>query len=393
MKSRFYSSYAAYSLCFFWLYFANGVVCNILSVYLLGLGQSALSTSLIITAASLCSVVLQPLLGSLNDRLGRPRAVITATVVASGLFSLGFGLSRLTLLLFLFNGLMLSLCDSVCLLFEQLAAKTPYPYGPVRVWGTVGYALAAQAAGLCYEHIAPGSVFILYGMGLALTLLCLRQVSLDALVVSKRPADAPAKGRQGFGLLLKTPEFLLFLLLCLLFRGILTVSTTYLQPLLISHGLSVSASGTVVFAATMTEGPLLLLSGRFMDRLRCRPALMAAFAALTGVLLTMGLCPLLLPVILAAILRPLVGMIFNMLVLKISLTLAPGQLMSTAIGLTGGAKCLGVILFQSLGGSLMDAMGIGALFAFLAGLGVLGLLLSFFCRVQDRPGQAVFGKG
>ncbi len=395
MKTRYYGSYPAYAACFFWLYFANGIIVNILSVYLLGQGQTALATSTIVIAGSVFSILLQPMLGALNDKLGKPGAVITVTLLLSTLFCVGFGMSREVALLFLFNGLMLSLSDSVALLFEQLAAKTVYSYGSVRIWGTIGYALAAQAAGFAYENIAPSAIFWLYGIGMLLTVLALKAVPLDVLVNVRKDAEAarPKREKGGVRQVLRAPGFALFLALCLLFRGVLTVGTTYLQPLLMSHGLSVSASGTVVFIATMTEGPLLLLSGRMMDRLRSRPALMGSFAALAGVLLCMGISSALPPVIAAAILRPLVGMVFNMLALKITLLLAPGDRMSTAIGLTGAAKCLGVIVFQGLGGSMMDAMGIGALFVFLAALSGVGLVLSMFCKVQDKPGQSVFSKG
>ena len=394
MKTRYYGSYPAYAACFFWLYFANGIVINILSVYLLGQGQSALATSTIVIAGSVFSILLQPLMGALNDRMGKPGRMIAATLLLSTLCCVGFGISRSVIMLFLFNGLMLSLADSVSLLFEQLAAKTVYSYGSVRIWGTIGYAVAAQAAGLAYENIAPSAIFWCYGIGMLLTVLALKAVPLDVLVNAKQEASEARAKRDKGGVLqvLRVPGFVLFLLLCMLFRGVLTVGTTYLQPLLMSHGLSVSASGTVVFIATMTEGPLLLLSGRMMDRLHSRPALMACFAGLAGVLLCLGISPVLPPVIAASILRPLVGMVFNMLVLKITLQLAPGEQLSTAIGLTGAAKCLGVIAFQGLGGSLMDAMGIGALFVFLAALGGVGLLLSFFCKVKDQPGQSVFSK-
>lgn len=395
MKTRYYGSYPAYAACFFWLYFANGIIYNILSVYLLGQGQTALATSTIVIAGSLFSILLQPVLGALNDKLGKPGAVITVTLLLSTLCCVGFGMSRSVALLFLFNGLMLSLSDSVCLLFEQLAAKATYSYGSVRIWGTVGYAVAAQVAGIAYERIAPSAIFWLYGIGMLLTVLALKAVSLDALV-NLRPESDEMKRKDkkgGVRQVLRVPGFVLFMALCLLFRGVLTVGTTYLQPLLMSHGLSVSASGTVVFVATMTEGPLLLLSGRMMDRMRSREALMFCFVMLGGVMLCMGICPLLPPVIAAAILRPLVGMVFNMLALKITMLLAPGEHMSTALGLTGAAKCLGVILFQGMGGSMMDAMGIGALFLFLAALSAVGFGLSIFCKVQDDPGKNMFSKG
>ena len=394
MKTRYYGSYPAYAACFFWLYFANGIVYNILSVYLLGQGQTALATSTIVIAGSIFSVLLQPTLGALTDKLGRPAAIITVTLTVATACCAGFAVSRTVVFLFLFNGLMLSLTDSVSLLFEQLAAKNPFSYGSIRIWGTIGYAVAAQVASIVYESIAPVAVFWCYGIGMLLTLLALRAVPLSPLVTKKESAkaDRPTKNKDGVFKLLKNPSFLLFLALCLLFRGVLTVGTTYLQPLLMSHGLSVSASGTVVFIATMTEVPLLLFSGKMMDRIRSRPALMACFAALAGVLLCLGLSPALPPIIVASILRPLVGMVFNMLALKITMLLAPGDLMSTAIGLTGAAKCLGVISFQSMGGSLMDAMGISSLFTFLAILSCVGLGLSLFCKVQDNPNQTLFAK-
>ena len=129
-----------------------------------------------------------------------------------------------------------------------------------------------------------------------------------------------------------------------------------------------------------------------MDRLRSRPALMTCFVMLGAVLLCLGISPVLPPVIAASLVRPLVGMVFNMLALKITILLAPGEQMSTAIGLTGAAKCLGVIAFQGLGGSLMDAMGIGSLFVFLAALSAVGLVLSLFCKVKDNPEQSIFAK-
>ena len=331
-------------------------------------------------------------MGSLNDRVGKPGLMIVLTLLTSTLCCVGFAVSRSVPMLFLFNGLMLSLVDSVSLLFEQLAAKTRFSYGSVRIWGTIGYAVAAQAAGLAYEKIAPSAIFWFFALGLLLTVLALKAVPLDVLVNRKQTDGAPAtvRDRGSMRQVLKAPGFLLFLLLVLLFRGVLTVGTTYLQPLLMEHGMSVAACGTVVFIATMTEGPLLLFSGRMMDRLRSRPALMACFAMLGVVLLCLGISPILPPVIAASLVRPLVGMVFNMLALKITILLAPGEQMSTAIGLTGAAKCVGVIAFQGMGGSLMDAMGIGALFVFLAALSAVGLLLSLFCKVKDDPSQSIF---
>lgn len=384
MKQRLWNSYAAYSGSYFVFYFANGVICNILSVYLLGEGHSALSTSLIISASSLFSILLQPLIGAANDRLKNPAVVIGVTVLASALCGLFFGQVGSFVLLFLLNGLCVSLCDGVCMLFEQMAAATPYAYGSIRIWGTIGYAVAAQVVTVFYQRVSHFSVFILFAAAMVLSLGILRLLPLKQLFSPvKRPAVPAAGG--GLRAVLKIPALLLFLVLCFLFRGIFTVSSTYLPPLFMSRGLSISAAGTVVFLSTMTEVPLLLLSGRFMDRLRSRPALVLCFSGSVLILLLLGLAQALPLLILAAMLRPLVGMLFNMLTLKIALTLVDPLYTSTAIGLTGAAKCAGIILFQSVGGSVMDAFGIQSLFLFLLGVALAGLAL---CACYREPESA-----
>ena len=256
MKKRLFNSYAAYSSSYFVFYFANGVICNILSVYLLGEGQSALNTSLIISASSLFSIVLQPLIGAANDRLKKPLVVIGATVTASAGCGLLFGRMDRFLLLFLLCGLCVSLCDGVCMLYEQMAAATPYSYGSIRIWGTIGYAVAAQTVTLAYERVSHFSVFWLFAGAMALSLLLLRLLPLNRLLTPEKPREAPAAAPRGLRAVLTNGVFLLFLALCFLFRGVFTVSSTYLPQLLIQHGMNVSGGHHDGGAAAFALRPL-----------------------------------------------------------------------------------------------------------------------------------------
>lgn len=143
----------------------------------------------------------------------------------------------------------------------------------------------------------------------------------------------------------------------------------------------------------MTEVPLLLLSGRFMDRLDSRAALVISFSGSFLILLCMGLVQLLPLLVFAAMLRPLVGMLFNMLTLKAALTLVDSAHTSTAIGLTGAFKCVGIIVFQSVGGGMMDAFGTQSLYLLLAGVTALGMVLCLFYREPEQlESRSIFGK-
>ena len=38
-------------------------------------------------------------------------------------------------------------------IMEKIATASPYQYGKIRIWGTIGYALGSQLAGLLYESL------------------------------------------------------------------------------------------------------------------------------------------------------------------------------------------------------------------------------------------------
>lgn len=45
---------------------------------------------------------------------------------------------------------------------ERIATTSPYPYGRIRIWGTIGYALGSQLAGFIYDFVSPSAIFITF---------------------------------------------------------------------------------------------------------------------------------------------------------------------------------------------------------------------------------------
>ncbi len=51
---------------------------------------------------------------------------------------------------------------------EQMATVSRFPYGKIRVWGTIGYAVGTQVSGILYRYVSPGAMYQICGMGMVL---------------------------------------------------------------------------------------------------------------------------------------------------------------------------------------------------------------------------------
>lgn len=160
-------SYFSYALTYFSFYFGMGAFISVQSVYLMGLGKSTGEMSFIVSASSLFGIVLIPAVGYLNDRLKKPRLIAGLLLAAVAVLGAVFAASRSTWVLYVLNGLIMGLVSAISPVCERMAGSGRFRYGTVRVWGAIGYAAAAQLAGLVMEFIAPRMIFVLFGAAIA----------------------------------------------------------------------------------------------------------------------------------------------------------------------------------------------------------------------------------
>lgn len=381
----FRGSYLSYVLTYFFFYFCMGLFSSVLSLYLTGLGKSASEMSLIVSASSLFGMVLIPFTGFLCDKTRKPRAVAMVLLILVAVFGLLFAISRATGLLFLLNGLIMGCISSLSPMCERKAGAGKYRYGAVRIWGTFGYAAAAQLAGLILDCFPPIALFLVLTAASLLT--CLGFWGMED-VAFEGAAEKPGLNFQ-FSFL-KNPSFLLFVFISFLFMGASTVNMTYTPMLLAEIGVPVSLVGTVLLISTLVEIPLILFSNRFMDRFPGKPLLIVNFAVMLAQFLAYGLSASPAVIIAAMVLlKAISSTLFIMITLKLVRNLVHRDFAATALGVVNAMNAFSTILMQNMAGLLVDTSGISALYLVLAGLIGLGLLCSLFLRVGNR--ERVFG--
>ena len=156
--SRYKNSYLSYLLMYLFWYLSWALSAQFISVYLLGKGFSAAQVALVVSGASLATMAAQPLIGAMGDKYDVKRV----SYVLFGLTILGavlFMLSDAFVAVLLAYGLLMALLNGANPVMERVATASPFEYGRIRIWGTVGYAAGTWLAGFLYQNVAPEAIY------------------------------------------------------------------------------------------------------------------------------------------------------------------------------------------------------------------------------------------
>ncbi len=387
MKRNWKGSYVCYVMLFFFYYYCMGAFSSVLSVYLTGIGSSIADVAWIISASSLFGFFVIPGVGSLCDRTGKPRQITGTLMVAVGIFSILFALSRSTGLLFLFNGLAMSCINAIMPVLERLAGAARYRYGVLRIWGTVGYAAGAQASGLFLQYTPSILLFVS-----VLAAGCLASSGIagaeDPLTQKERMNDEGTSG--SIRTLLNNHQYLLFLVIAFLFWGCSGVNMTYLPILLTDLGVQTGMIGTILLFSTLIEIPIILYSNTFMDRFSSRTLMWAACSLTLAEFITYGFArsvPLV--VIIIILMKAPATTLFMMITLKVVRSLVSSDLTTTGLAAVTTCNSTGLIVLQNLSGFLVEKISLPVFYRIMACMIAGVMTLSFFLRTDNN--EQVFG--
>ena len=379
-KRTFRGSYPAYALTYFFFYWSLGVFTSVLSMYLTGIGKSKAEMSFIMSASSLFGVVLIPIVGYINDKLRKPRLICTVMMACVAVFGILFALVRETMLLFLLNGCIMGFISSLSPVSERMATSTKYRYGTIRIWGTFGYAAAVQVACAMMEFTSPQLIFVSVSVSAVLAIVGF--LGTDDISFTDTEAAKAAAGKQ-FSFLC-APMYILFVIIGFIFSGCSNLNMTYSPILLQELGMPTGAVGTVLFFSTIVELPVILFSYKFMDRFSGRTLMLLAFTIMVAQFLLYATAPnAFVAVVTMLVLRAIGSTLFGMILLKIVRGVVQVRSVSTALGVISATDAMSAILMQNLGGILVENTSIRILYFAMAGLMMLGMILTLFLRVQN----------
>lgn len=376
-------SYFYYALANGMFYYSWGTFACIISVYLSGVGCSATEISLITSAAPLFAMVSQPVCGMIADKLKSPRLVGMICMLLCAISGVLFAYSHHFIFLFLFNGLTQGFLNGTTALSDRLATGSPYPFGTIRVWGSVLYAIACQVAGIVYDYVSPMANYYIFAIAAGLTIFGFFHMN-DVKPQDKSHVEKFTI-KELCHSLLKNKAFVMFVIIYILFQGPTSSNGVYLPLLIKNLGGTTAMVGTTLFFSTMFELPAVLLSDRIMKKISYKHLMI--FASLLSIVRFgwYATCPPPSMIMYMFFFQGLTSIIFILVAVRIIIDIVDERYVNSAYGISSMlAKGCSALVFQMISGNIIDIVGGNQAYTIVYAMYAIVIAIATFiaCRFQ-----------
>lgn len=384
MLKRYKNSYLSYFLMYNFYYLSWAVFSALISVYLLDKGFKASEVSLVVSTSFLTSMIFQPVIGMLSHRFD----VKKVNFVLFGLAALGgfaFMFANSLIAIIIGYSFVLTLINGTNPVMEKIASSSPYQYGKIRIWGTIGYAIGSWLAGMIYQCISPSAIFVCFIITMTLCII--------GLLGTETPDDLAQEQEEKTktSTLFHNHKYLYYLIIAAIFQGITNMANTYIPAMLQNDGLQVNIVSTILSFAVICEAPLVLFSHKFMDKLANKKLLIIAYIMISIQFLCYSFNVWLpLKVLITLITKHPSGMLFIMINLKIVSTLVPKEHQITALAFVQTLRNLSSIVFQNIAGQILDVSSYQILFSLSLIIIAFGFLLVLLFKIPSGKDQKMF---
>ena len=384
MLERYKNSYLSYFLMYNFYYLSWAIFSALISIYLLDKGFKASEVSLVVSTSFLTSMIFQPVIGMFSDRYDVKKVNFVLFTLA-GIGGLAFMFASSLITITIGYSFVLTLINGTNPVMEKIASSSPYQYGKIRIWGTIGYATGSWLAGMIYQLISPSAIFICFIITMILCII--------GLLGTKTPSELGQNNEEKTktSTLFHNHKYLYYLIIAAIFQGITNMANTYIPAMFQNDGLKVSLVSTILSFAVLCEAPLVLFSHKFMDKLTNKRLLIIAYSMITIQFLCYALNVWLpLKVIITLITKHPSGMLFIMINLKIVSTLVSKEHQITALAFVQTLRNLSSIIFQNIAGQILDISSYQILFALSLIVIVVGFVLVILFKVPSGKDQKLF---
>ncbi len=256
---------------------SGGIFSPYLSLLLAKDGLSSTSIGIVMAVGTLVTIIAQPFWGILVDKYQVVRLTLVLSTVVPGFLAAFYDSPTLWILLFatILSNVVMTPNVPVMNAYAVMAAReSGSTFGWIRLFGSIGYAIAGYLGGMFVQHFSMQNLWFLFALFSLIG-------GVFAFRLPKATVGVAVSGsiRAGVGELLRSRRFLLFLAGTFLISQTLTAYTTYFVLAFQSIGGSVSESGIAFMLSSATNVPAMMLANRVSKRLgRGNTMLLSAIA-------------------------------------------------------------------------------------------------------------------
>ncbi|MFP5111557.1 MFS transporter [Bacillaceae bacterium C204] len=361
-------------------YMGNAVYGTFMPVYLKSIGLSQTSIATLLSLGPLIAILAQPVWGSIGDRSESKNKVLQILTLGSAVSILLFPISNHYLYLLMIICLITFFQTSINPLSDAITleylARTRWNFGPIRLAGTIGFALMSVVFGMIAKKNI-NSIYVVYSLVMLLTLIiCIK--------LPKIKGHQSSKNKVSILVLLKNRKLMLFMAINFIVQMTLGYYYAFFPIYFNQLGADNGLLGWSMLVSAMSELPFLLFGHKIIQRFGIPVVLLgtAFFAGLRWLLLYFVHNPyLVLPI------QMLHGLIFIVLSVTIAIFInqevpkelkASGQTMNGLISL-GLARIIG----SMAGGVASEYLGMREVFLYSAVVAFITFIAFLFIFLKE----------
>lgn len=381
---KYQGSYLSYFLMYMFYYLSMALFSGLISIYLMDKGYKASDVSFVVSCSFILSMITQPFIGNLCDRYDKKK-VNGILLAIAGVFGILFILANNIYLIALIYSIALAILNGVNPIIERMATVSKHKYGFIRIWGTIGYASGTQVSGLIYRYISPEAMYLFFVLGM---ILCSIGIFGTQDV---RAIEQTSEEKTSMKDVLFNKKLLFYLVIVCIFYGITNVNSIYLPAMYQNNGLTVSQATTVIFAGTMMELPVILLSRFYMNKIGNKQLLMLSFLLLVVQFMTYAYIPnVFIQMMMTFLTKSVTTMAFIMINMKVIATIIDGAHQMSALSIVSTFKSFSSIIFQAIAGYLIDLYSYQFFYSFLFVCAIIGLVLCILYKIPSGNEHRLF---
>jgi PPP family 3-phenylpropionic acid transporter len=255
-------SLASYYFLFF---LSMSVVMPYTSLYFSDRGFSHTTVGLILSLWALVSIVAQPVMGMLNDRINNPRKIMMVCAIAAPVLSLGFyfmnGLAAILVLSVFFAWFQSSGGPIGDAMAVEIASEKGFSFGSVRLWGALSFAVGTFASSILYEKFGYNDIFIYYIV--LNTTVCVAIMLLPAAQITRRRVTLFGQ----MGEVVRNKRFMIFVVTSMLMVMSASINMNFLPLYFKELGFNKSWIGSAYAIAAIIEVPMFWVATKLSKRI------------------------------------------------------------------------------------------------------------------------------
>ncbi|GBU10303.1 hypothetical protein AwWohl_14410 [Gammaproteobacteria bacterium] len=258
------------------------------------------------------------------------------------------------------------------------------------MWGSIGFAIAAQIGGVIYEKLTDKSMFIIFIIGMVITFMFFLTVTNPKVSSSDKENKEKVPYKEIFSNVLKNKNYLLFLLVTFFMTGANETHLVYFGLLFKEMGGAPTALGTTFLLFTISEIPFIFLADKIIKRYGIKPIVILTCFIYGARFIWYSTLPSPFLVQLTAVIQGISLGLFIVSSVHVVGNLIEPKYRNTAMSLVAMMGLgLGAMVYQLLGGYLMDIYGAKAIYLVIGALSFVALIIFLFIKVPEESNDIV----